>query len=118
MEKTFIEICIYEVKPTKVEEFEQLLKDVFEHHSSCEGVIDVKYMKRTHRQKDFNAVKSGEPAIRLSRKPKSVTYSLFWEVEDEVLHGKATKSGLEKFYKRFNRCLVTMPKIILGDRLL
>lgn len=115
---SFIEICIYEVKPTKIEEFEELLTEVFEHHKSCEGVIDVKYMKRTHRQKDFNSVKTGEPAIRLTRKPKSVTYTLFWEVDNEISHALATKSGLEKFYKRFNRCLITMPKIILGDRML
>ena len=30
---------------------------------------------------------------------------------------KTTKSGLEKFYKQFNRCLTTMPKIILGERI-
>jgi len=83
-----------------------------------EGVIDVKYMKRTHRQKDFNSVKNGESAIRLTRKPKSEKYVLFWKLENELIHGMATKSGLEKFYKRFSRCLVTMPKIILGDRLI
>jgi hypothetical protein len=115
---SFVEICIYEVKPEKVDEFEILLKDVYEHHKSFDGVIDVRYMKRTHRQKDFNSVKNGEPAIRLIRKPKSVKYVLFWEIEDEYVHGKATKSGLEKFYKRFNRFLLTMPKIIVGDRLL
>ena len=115
---SFIEICTYEVKPEKIDEFEILLKDISEHHKSFDGVIDVKYMKRTHRQKDFNSVKKGEPAIRLVRKPKSVKYVLFWELENELIHGKATKAGLEKFYKRFNRCLLTMPKIILGERLI
>ena len=32
-----------------------------------DGVIDVHYIKRTHRQKDFNAVKEGELPIRLTR---------------------------------------------------
>jgi len=113
---TFVEICIYEVKPEKTEEFESLLKEVSEHHRSFDGVIDVKYIKRTHRQKDFNSVRNGESAIRLTRKPKSVKYVLFWELDNEIIHAQATKSGLEKFYKRFNRCLVTMPKIILGER--
>ena len=75
-------------------------------------------MKRTHRQKDFKSVKDGKPAIRLTRKPKSVKYVLYWELENEIVHAEITKSGLEKFYKRFNRCLLTMPKIILGDRLI
>ena len=114
---SFTEICIYEVKTDKVDEFEALLYDVAEHHKSFSGVIDVKYIKRTHRQKDFSSVKNGEPAIRLKRKPESFTYILYWELENELIHAEATKSGLEKFYKRFNRCLTTMPKIILGERI-
>ena len=114
---TFSEICIYEVKPDKADEFEKLIEEVAEHHKSFTGVTDVKYIKRTHRQKDFNSVKNGEPAIRLTRKPKSVTYILYWELENELIHAEATKSGLEKFYKQFNRCLTTMPKIILGERI-
>lgn len=112
---TFSEICIYEVKPNKTEEFEQLIKEVADHHKSCEGTINVIYVKRTHRQKDFNSVKEGEPAIRLTRTVKSVTYILYWETENEIVHGKASKSGLDLFYKRFARCLIMMPKIILGE---
>ena len=115
---SFLEICIYEVKPEKADEFEELLKEVSKHHKSFNGTNEVKYMKRTHRQKDFNAVKNGDPAIRLTRKPKSITYVLYWELKDEIVHAKATKSGLDNFYKRFNRCLTTMPKIILGESLI
>lgn len=117
MKNTFIEVCIYEVKPNKIDEFESLIEKVAKHHRDFPGVIDVKYMKRTHRQPDFNAVKNGEPAIQLTRTPKSVTYVLYWELDNEIAHGKATKSGLEKFYKEFTRCLITMPKIILGERI-
>ncbi|CEG13798.1 conserved hypothetical protein [groundwater metagenome] len=117
MKSTFVEICIYEVKPDKIDEFESLIEKVAKHRLEFPGVIDVRYMKRTHRQADFNAVKNGKPAIRLTRTPKSVTYVLYWELDNEINHGKATKSGLEKFYKEFTRCLVTMPKIILGERI-
>ncbi len=51
---SFVEICIYEVKPEKTEAFEQLIKRVSQHHRNFPGVIDVKYMKRTHRQGDFS----------------------------------------------------------------
>jgi hypothetical protein len=37
-----------------------------------------------------------------------VTYALYWELENENVHGQATKSGLEKYYKRFTRCLTTI----------
>lgn len=115
--QTFVEICIYEVKPNKTEEFETLVERVAKHHREFPGVKDVRYMKRTHRQGDFAAVKKGEPPIKLTRAPKSVTYVLYWELDSETVHGKATKSGLERFFKEFTKCLVTPPKIILGERI-
>lgn len=114
---SFVEICIYEVKPDKTEEFEALINEVAQHHRNFPGVIDVRYIKRTYRQSDFNAVKEGEPAIKLTRVQKSMTFVLYWELENEIVHGQATKLGLEKYYKRFTRCLTTMPKIILGERI-
>ncbi len=111
----FNEICIYEVKLEKQEEFEELIKEVAEFYKSNSGVIDVKYIKRTHRQEDFNAAKSGEPPIRLTRFQGKVTYILVWILDNEKLHGELTKAGLERYYKRFNRCLTTMPKILLGE---
>ncbi len=111
----FNEICIYEVKIEKQGEFESLVKEVAGFYKSHSGVIDVKYIKRTHRQEDFNAAKNGEPPIRLTRYQGKITYMLVWTLENEVLHGELTKAGLEKFYKRFNRCLTTMPKILLGE---
>lgn len=58
----FNEICIYEAKIDKQDEIEALMKEVAEFYLSQPGVIDVKYIKRTHRQEDFNAVKEGEAA--------------------------------------------------------
>lgn len=112
-----MEVCIYEVKPNKIEEFERLIEGVAKHHRDFPGVKDVRYMKRTHRQGDFASVKKGEPPIKLTRAPKFVTYVLYWELEDEIIHGKATKSGLEHFFKEFTKCLATPPKIILGERI-
>jgi len=113
----FNEICIYEVKLDKQGEVEALMKEVAEFYKEQQGVIDVKYIKRTHRQKDFNAVKSGEAPIQLTRYVGKVTYLLYWVVENEEVHAKVSKLGLEKFYKRWNRCLITMPKIFLGENI-
>lgn len=113
----FNEICIYEVKINKQEEVENLMKEVADFYLSQEGVIDVKYIKRTHRQKDFNAVKEGVPPIKLTRIIDKVTYILHWTLEDENYHAQVSKLGIEKFYKRWNRCLITMPKIILGENI-
>jgi len=115
--KNFIEVCLYEVKPDKTSEFEDLIEKVVKHHSNFPGVVEVRYMKRTYRPVDFSGAKRGETAIRLTRKPEAVTYVLYWELDNEVIHAKATKSGLEHFFKEFARCLIKPPKIILGERI-
>lgn len=114
---TFMEVCVYEVRSDRTEEFEDLIREVAEHHRKHAGTIDVRYLKRTHRHKDFQAVKTGTPAQPLVRAAKSVTYVLCWELDGPVAHGKATKSGLGRFYPRFRRCLTTAPKIMLGTRI-
>lgn len=115
--KNFVEVCIYKVKPNKTLEFEDLVGRVVKHHREFPGVIDVRYVKRTHRPRDFTSAKKGPPAIKLTRRPKEVTYVLFWELDNEVTHGRATKSGLERFFKDFGRCLVTTPNMILGQQI-
>jgi len=111
----FNEICIYEAKIEKQDEIEELMREVAAFYRSLPGVIDVKYIKRTHRQKDFNAVKAGEAPVRLTRLVGKVTYVLYLVVEDEDAHARLYKPALEKFYKRWTRCLTTMPRIILGE---
>jgi len=110
----FHEICIYEAKVNKQDEIEQLMRDVAEFYQSQEGVISVTYIKRTHRQKDFHSVKEGELPIQLTRNIGKVTYVLHWILENEETHARVSKLGMEHFYKRWPRCLTTMPKIILG----
>lgn len=114
----FNEICIYEAKLTKLDEIEELMKEVAEFYLKQDGVIDVHYIKRTHRQKDFNAVKNGELPIRLTKNIGKVTYVLYWVLENEEAHARVSRLGVEKFYKRWNRCLITMPKIILGENII
>ncbi len=111
----FNEICIYEAKIDKQDEIEALMREVAEFYLSQPGVIDVKYIKRTHRQEDFNSVKEGKTPIRLTRYVGKVTYMLYLSLKNEEAHARISKLGLEKFYKRWNRCLTTMPKILLGE---
>ena len=46
MDNSFIEIAIYQVKPTKVEEFENLLNEVVATQKEQTGLLDLKYVKR------------------------------------------------------------------------
>ena len=111
----FHEICIYEAKLDKQEEIEQLMKEVKTFYKSQNGVIEVFYIKRNHRQKDFNAVKAGELPLELTRYIEKVTYMLHMVLENKEAHANLCKVALEKFYKRWTRCLTTMPKILLGE---
>jgi len=113
----FNEICIYEVKLNKQDEVEELMKEVAEFYMKQPGVIDVKYIKRTHRQKDFNAVKEGQVPVKLTRYVDKITYVLYWVLESKEVHAAIYPVALEKFYKRWTRCLITMPKIILGENI-
>ncbi len=113
----FHEICIYEAKVDKQEEIEQLMREVAAFYKEQDGVIDVVYVKRTHRQKDFNAVKNGEPPVELTRYVGKVTYILHWTLQDKDAHAHVSKLGIEQFYKRWTRCLTTMPKIMLGEEI-
>jgi len=110
----FHEICIYEAKIEKQDEIETLMREVKEFYLTLDGVESVIYVKRDHRQEDFNAVRAGEPPIPLSRYVGKVTYVLHLVVKDTAAHANLYKPALEKFYKRWHRCLTTMPKIMLG----
>ena len=111
----FHEICIYEAKIEKQDEIEQLMREVASFYKAQDGVIDVTYVKRTHRQKDFNAVKNGDVPIQLTKYVGKVTYILHWILSDKEAHARVSKLGIEQFYKRWTRCLTTMPKIMLGE---
>ena len=113
----FHEICIYEAKIDKQEEIEKLMEEVKSFYKSQNGVKEVFYIKRNYRQKDFNAVKTGEPPIELTRYVGKVTYMLHWILDNKETHAKLSKIGLEKYYKRWARCLTTMPKILLGEEI-
>jgi hypothetical protein len=111
----FHEICIYEAKLDKQDEIEQLMKEVKIFYKSQKGIIDVFYIKRNHRQKDFNAVKAGELPIELTRYVGKVTYMLHMILENKEAHAHLCKIAMDKFYKRWTRCLTAMPKILLGE---
>ena len=110
----FHEICVYEAKIEKQDEIEALMREVKEFYLSLDGVLSVTYIKRTYRQEDFEAVRQGAVPIELTRFVGKVTYVLHLVVRDKEAHASLYKPALERFYKRWNRCLITMPKIILG----
>jgi len=70
----FIETAIFQVKPTKVDQFEDILQEFHRFASSNKYLAHYKVMKRTHRIADQETVKKGTPAKKLTRVVKSVKY--------------------------------------------
>jgi len=72
------------------------MREVAEFCLSQPGVIDVKYIKRTHRQQDFQAVTEGKLPVRLTRFVGKVAYVLFWTLENEQAHADLCQPALKK----------------------
>ena len=67
----FTEICIYQVKPQKVEEFETLMLEVKSFLEKQEGLLLFRFIKREYRI-DMEQIKEGLPPIKINRIVKSV----------------------------------------------
>lgn len=115
---SFVEICIFQVKPEKVEDFEKLVIEMERFQKEFDGTIDIKYMKRTHTLDGTEVIKTGEPAKKLERIIKSVKYVFYWELKDNTAHGMATKELFQRFGKDFNRLLVVPADKLVGERIL
>ncbi|MEN6489914.1 MAG: hypothetical protein ABFD66_13730 [Smithella sp.] len=116
MGSNFIEIAIYQVKPTKVEEFENLLKEVVITQKEQEGLIDLKYVKREYNI-DYEQIKEGLPPHKLTKIVKCVKYILIWEFETKEDYGKALQSLYQKYDKQVNRCLIVPHDKLIGERI-
>ncbi|MEY8353860.1 hypothetical protein AALB39_10945 [Lachnospiraceae bacterium 54-53] len=116
MSADFVEVAIYQVKPAKVEEFENLLKEVVITQKEQEGLIDLKYVKREYNI-DYEQIKEGLPPHKLTKIVKCVKYILIWEFETKEDYGKALQSLYQQYDKQINRCLIVPHDKLLGERI-
>lgn len=110
----FTEICMYQVKPQKVEEFETLMMEVhafFEHH---EGLRMHRLVKRDHRI-DMEQIKEGLPPRKLTRIVKCVTYIRYWEFDTKENYGIAQKRLYDSYWKAIDSCLLVPHNKYLGE---
>jgi hypothetical protein len=114
---SFVEVCIFQVKPDKVGEFENLVREMEVFQKEFDGTIDIKYMKRTHTLDGTEVLKTGEPAKKLERIIKSVKYVFYWELRDCIVHGNATMKLFQRYGKDFNRLLVMPADKLVGDKI-
>jgi len=114
---SFSEICIYQVKPDKVNEFETLMKEAVQFMEQSESVLLLRFIKRTHNINDFSLIKEGLPPHKLTRIVKSVRYMLYWEFDTIENYGTAQKKLYESYWKAIEKCLVVPHDKYLGKEL-
>lgn len=113
----FSEVCIYQVKPDKVEEFETIMKDAVPWMERLDGVLLLRFVKRTHNINDFSLVKEGLPPHKITRIVKSVRYMLYWEFDSIENYGLAQKILYESIWKAIDKCLLMPHDKYLGEGL-
>ena len=96
---SFTEICIYQVKPQKVEEFEALMLEAKSFLEKQEGLRLLRFIKRGYRI-DMEQIKEGLPPLKITRIVKSVKYMLY-----------------NSYWKAIERCLLVPHDKYLGDQI-
>ena len=112
----FTEICIYQVKPQKIEEFELLMLEVKTLLEKQEGLLLLRLIKRGYHI-DMEQIKEGLPPLKLTRIVKSVKYMLYWEFDTKESYGAAQKNLYNSYWKSIEKCLIVPHDKYLGEQL-
>ncbi len=110
----FTEICIYQVKPQKVEEFETLMLEAKSFLENQEGLLLLRFAKRGYHI-DMEQIKEGLPPLKITRIVKSVKYMLYWEFDTKENYGKAQKNLYQSYWKAIEKCLIVPHDKYLGE---
>lgn len=110
----FSEICIYQVKPDKVAEFESIMNEAKPLLEDQDGLLHLCLMKRGYRI-DMDQIREGLPPVELTRVVKCVKYVLSWEFGTKEDYGNAQKRLYETFWKPIDKCLVQPHDKYLGE---
>ncbi len=110
----FTEICIYQVKPQKVEEFEALMLEAKSLLEKQEVLLLLRLAKRGHHI-DLKQIKEGLPPLEITRIVKSVKYMLYWEFDTKESYGIAQKNLYNSYWKSIEKCLIVTHDKYLGE---
>lgn len=100
MKNSFSEIKLFQVRPDRLEQFEQKIAIISELQKKRDGCLDIKYMKRF-----FLIQKDGLPR-ELTRIVKCVKYFSYWQFTDKDSYGKANQWYFEDHAKDVMKLLI------------
>lgn len=112
----FTEICIYQVKPQRVQEFEALMAEARALLEKQEGLCVLRFFKRDHRI-DLEQIREGLPPKEITRIVRSVKYLLYWEFDTKENYGTAQKNLYDSYWREIERCLIAPHDKYLGERM-
>lgn len=112
---SFSEISIYQVKPDKTNEFEDIMKDACKMMKATAGCQSLRLIQRTHYIKDMKTIKEGLQPDKLTRIVKCVRYALYWEFDTDENYGRAQKQLYETHWKAIEKCLIVPHDKIIGE---
>lgn len=110
----FTEICIYQVKPEKVDDFEKLMLETKSFLEMQSGLILFRFIKRKYHI-DMEQIKEGLPPSQITRIIKSVKYILYWEFDTKENYGIAQKNLYNSYWKAIEKCLIMPHDKYLGE---
>ena len=111
MDKTFIEMKLFQVKPDKLEQFETKIEEMTIKQLKCDGCISLKYFKRLF---TIDGIELGEPPRELTKIVKCVKYYSYWEFDTKENYGKAIKIFFDNYNKELQKLLIAPFDINLG----
>ena len=111
MEKTFIEMKLFQVKPDRLQVFEEKIGEMSAKQRKCEGCISLRYFKRFY---SIDGIELGEPPRELTKIVKCVKYYSYWEFDTKENYGKAIKLFFESYNKDLQKLLIAPFDINLG----
>ena len=111
---SFSEICIYQVKPQKTEEFEALMQEAKAFLEKQEGLLLLRLVKRGYHI-DMEQIKEGLPPLEITRIVKCVKYVLYWEFDTKESYGAAQKNLYNSYWKSIEKCLIVPHDKYLGE---
>jgi hypothetical protein len=112
----FTELCIYQVKPQKIAEFEALMLEAKDFLEKQEGLLLLRLVKRGYHI-DMEQIKEGLPPLRITRIVKSMKYMLYWEFDTQENYGAAQKNLYASYWKPIEKCLIAPHDKYLGESL-
>ena len=112
----FTEICIYQVKPQKEEDFEALMLEAKSFLEKQEGLLLLRFSKRGYRIY-MEQIKERLPPLKITRIVKSVKYMLYWEFDTKEHYGTAQKNLYDSYWKLIEKCLLVPHDKYLGEEI-